>query len=101
MSSTSSSSSSSKVTDEDLKNAVKDLTPAGTQEVADYVGLTRQAVEYRLKQFDDRRGESGVVEEDRSDSRVDSSPSLQTAWLATVNMSFPSAECSPLNDDFP
>lgn len=54
MSSTSSSSRPN-VTDDDLKDAVKDLTPASTQEIADRVGLTRQAVEYRLKQSDDRR----------------------------------------------
>jgi len=42
------------VTDDELKEAVKELTPAGTQEVADRVGMTRQATEYRLKQFDDQ-----------------------------------------------
>lgn len=42
------------VTDEDLKAAVKELTPAGTQEVADHVGLTRQAADYRLRQLEDR-----------------------------------------------
>lgn len=42
------------VTDDDLKAAVKEHTPAGTQEIADAVGMTRQGVEYRLKQFDDR-----------------------------------------------
>lgn len=41
-------------TDEELKHAVKDRTPAGTQEIADYVGMSRQGVEYRLKQFHDR-----------------------------------------------
>jgi DNA invertase Pin-like site-specific DNA recombinase len=43
-----------KVTDEELKAAVKELTPAGTQEVADHVGLTRQAVDYRLQKIEDR-----------------------------------------------
>jgi predicted ArsR family transcriptional regulator len=42
------------VTDEELKAAVKELTPAGTQEVADRVGLTRQAVDYRLQKIEDR-----------------------------------------------
>lgn len=42
------------VTDDDLKAAVKDRTPAGTQEIADYVGLTRQGAEYRLKQMHDQ-----------------------------------------------
>ena len=42
------------VSDDDLQEAVKELTPAGTQEVADYVGMSRQAAEYRLKQFDEQ-----------------------------------------------
>jgi len=42
------------VTDKELKAAVKELTPAGTQEVADHVGLTRQATDYRLRQIEDR-----------------------------------------------
>jgi hypothetical protein len=42
------------VTDEDLKNAVKQLTPAGTQEVADYVGLSRQGTTDRLSAIEDR-----------------------------------------------
>lgn len=42
------------VSDDELKTAVMDLTPAGTSEVAEQVGLSRQAVEYRLKQFDDQ-----------------------------------------------
>lgn len=42
------------VTDKELKAAVKELTPAGTQEVADHVGLTRQAVDYRLQKIEDR-----------------------------------------------
>lgn len=41
------------ISNEEIQEAVKDLTPAGTQEVADRVGMTRQAAEYRLKQFDD------------------------------------------------
>ena len=43
-----------KATDEELKEAVKELTPAGTQEVANHVGLTRQAVDYRLQKIEDR-----------------------------------------------
>ena len=42
------------VSDDELQQAVKDLTPAGTSEVAERVGLSRQAVEYRLKKFDDQ-----------------------------------------------
>ena len=42
------------VTDTELKTAVKELTPAGTQEVADRVGLSRQAVDNRLQQIEDR-----------------------------------------------
>lgn len=40
------------VTDEDLKDAVKELTPAGTQDVADRVGLSRQSVDDRLQQIE-------------------------------------------------
>lgn len=42
------------VSDRELKEAVKELTPAGTQEVADHIGLTRQAADYRLQQIEDR-----------------------------------------------
>lgn len=42
------------VTDDELKEAVKDLTPAGTQEIADHVGMTRQGVDYRLQKIEDR-----------------------------------------------
>lgn len=42
------------VTDDELKEAVKDLTPAGTQEIADRVGMTRQGVDYRLQKIEDR-----------------------------------------------
>lgn len=42
------------VTDDELKEAVKELTPAGTQEVADHVGLSRQGVDYRLQKIEDR-----------------------------------------------
>ncbi|MDB9235823.1 hypothetical protein [Halorubrum ezzemoulense] len=42
------------VTDEELRAAVKDLTPAGTQEVADRVGLSRQGVDNRLRRIEDR-----------------------------------------------
>lgn len=43
-----------KVTDKKLKAAVKELTPTDTQEVADHVGLTHQAVDYRLQKIEDR-----------------------------------------------
>lgn len=46
--------SQGEVSDEDLKATVKEMTPAGTQEVADYVGLSRQAVDYRLQKIEDR-----------------------------------------------
>lgn len=42
------------VTDDDLKAAVKEHTPAGTQEVADAVGMSRQGVDYRLQKIEDR-----------------------------------------------
>jgi predicted ArsR family transcriptional regulator len=42
------------VTDEELTTAVKELTPAGTKEVAEHVGLSRQATDYRLQQLEDR-----------------------------------------------
>jgi hypothetical protein len=42
------------VTDEELKAAVKDLTPAGTQEVTDHVGMSRGAADYRLQKIEDR-----------------------------------------------
>jgi len=48
------------VTDEDLRVAVKELTPAGTQEVADRVGLSRQAVDHRLRQIEDRHANPWV-----------------------------------------
>jgi DNA invertase Pin-like site-specific DNA recombinase len=44
------------VTDKDLRDAVRELTPSGTQEVADRVGLSRQAVDRRLRQVEDRHG---------------------------------------------
>lgn len=44
-------SSRGSATDEELKDTVKELTPAGTSEVADRVGLSRQGAEYRLKQL--------------------------------------------------
>jgi DNA invertase Pin-like site-specific DNA recombinase len=49
-----SQSNRGEVTDDELKEAVKDLIPAGTQEIADRVGLTRQAVDYRLRKIEDR-----------------------------------------------
>lgn len=42
------------VTDEDLKQAVKVLTPAGTQEIADRVGLSRQGADNRLRKIEKR-----------------------------------------------
>lgn len=48
------SSQRGSATDETLKDVVKELTPAGTQEIADRVGMSRQGVEYRLKQLHDR-----------------------------------------------
>lgn len=42
------------VTDDDLKAAVKEYTPAGTQEIADAVGMTRQGVDYRLQKIEER-----------------------------------------------
>lgn len=54
------SASQGEVTDEDLKAAVKELTPAGTKEVADDVGLTRQATDYRLQQIEDRHQDPWV-----------------------------------------
>lgn len=44
----------SEVTDDELKQAVKEYTPAGTQEIADRVGMSRQGVEYRLRKIEDR-----------------------------------------------
>lgn len=35
--------------DQDLINAVQEHEPAGTQEIADSVGASRRAVEYRLR----------------------------------------------------
>jgi hypothetical protein len=44
----------STVSDDDLREAVRERTPASTAEIADQVGLTRQGVAYRLKQIEDR-----------------------------------------------
>lgn len=44
----------SEVTDDELKQAVKEYTPAGTQKIADRVGMSRQGVEYRLRKIEDR-----------------------------------------------
>jgi len=49
------------VTDEDLRVAVKDLIPAGTQEVADRVGLSRQAVDHRLQQIEDHHANPWII----------------------------------------
>lgn len=43
-----------KASDGECKDAVKDLTPVGTQEVADRVGLSRQGAARRLKQLHDQ-----------------------------------------------
>lgn len=50
---TGNTNSQGEVSDEELKQAVKELTPAGTQEVADRVGLTRQGTDYRLRNIED------------------------------------------------
>jgi DNA invertase Pin-like site-specific DNA recombinase len=54
MSNTRPNNDSVEVSDDELKEAVKDLTPAGTQEIADRVGMSRQGVSYRLQQIEDR-----------------------------------------------
>lgn len=43
--------------DREFVSSVYRLTPAGTSEVAEMVGLSRQAAEYRLKQLE----EEGVI----------------------------------------
>ena len=48
------------VTDDDLKAAVKEHTPAGTQEIADAVSMTRQGVDYRLQKIEDQHPNSWV-----------------------------------------
>jgi len=47
------SASQGEATDKELIEAVKECTPAGTSEVAEHVGLTRQATDYRLQQLED------------------------------------------------
>ncbi|WP_254544595.1 winged helix-turn-helix transcriptional regulator [Halomarina pelagica] len=42
------------IADRELSNAVYRLTPAGTQEVADLVGISRQGVTYRLRQLEEQ-----------------------------------------------
>ncbi|GGN26464.1 hypothetical protein [Halarchaeum nitratireducens] len=42
------------VTDEELIEAVKEHTPAGTSEVAEHVALSRQAADNRLRQIEGR-----------------------------------------------
>jgi predicted transcriptional regulator len=39
--------------DQDLIDAVREHEPAGTQEIADAIGATRRAVEYRLRSLTD------------------------------------------------
>jgi predicted ArsR family transcriptional regulator len=39
--------------DEDLIETVREHEPAGTQEIADAIGATRRAVEYRLRSLAD------------------------------------------------
>jgi len=41
--------------DQEFSDAVYRLTPAGTSEVAEFVGMSRQAAEYRLKKLEDER----------------------------------------------
>lgn len=42
--------------DREFRKAVYRLAPAGTQEVADLVGMSRQATEYRLKKIEREDG---------------------------------------------
>lgn len=42
------------IPDEQYLAAVRDHAPAGTQEVADAVGVERQSADYRLRQLEDR-----------------------------------------------
>lgn len=42
------------VTDREVMNAVYRCTPAGTSEVADLIGISRQGAEYHLKKLEDR-----------------------------------------------
>ena len=44
----------SAVTEEELENAVKDMTPTGAKAVGERVGLSRQAVSSRLKRIEER-----------------------------------------------
>jgi predicted ArsR family transcriptional regulator len=39
--------------DQDLTEVVREHEPAGTQEIADSIGATRRAVEYRLRSLAD------------------------------------------------
>lgn len=43
--------------DEEILEAVKEHEPAGTQEIADEIGIARQSADYRLRQLE----ESGQV----------------------------------------
>jgi hypothetical protein len=54
------------VTDEDLRVAVKEFTPAGTQEVTDCVGLSRHAVDHRPQQIEDRHANPGKLLQNNS-----------------------------------
>ena len=60
----------SKVTDDALKDAVKERTPASTTEVANRTTLTRQAVAYRLKQIEGRWANSWVWSKKIGPTRV-------------------------------
>jgi DNA-binding MarR family transcriptional regulator len=42
-------------TDEEFINAVDELEPAGTRDIAEQVGCTRPAAYYRLKQLEEDR----------------------------------------------
>lgn len=44
----------STIDDDEFVNVVYQHTPAGTTEVADTVGISRQATEYRLKKLEDQ-----------------------------------------------
>ena len=42
------------IDDDTYLNAVRKLSPAGTSEVAEAVGVARQSADYRLRQLEDR-----------------------------------------------
>ena len=44
---------SQKYTDKEYINAVRENEPAGTSEVAEFVGVKRQSADYRLRKLED------------------------------------------------